>query len=208
MWEGMRPKSNPLGGGAGRTIYGMKYQILLMAGWLGVALALAGCTSPEVKSESDRATLASESRAALDAFNNDDPSLRHLMDKAVGYAIFPDVGKAGFIAGGSYGKGEVFEAGRKIGTADITQATFGLQIGAQSFSELILFLRQQDLDAFKGKEWDLAANASIVAIKAGAADSADTSKGAIVFVRTKGGAMAEAAIGGQRLRFHQEAAKP
>jgi lipid-binding SYLF domain-containing protein len=178
----------------------------LNTGFITVVLAaplfFAGCTSPEVKKESDRATLASESRAAVDAFNNEDPSLKELMGKAVGYAIFPDIGKAGFIAGGSYGKGEVFEKGTQIGTADITQATFGLQAGAQSFGELILFMRQQDMDAFKSKDWDLAANASVVALKAGAAETADTSKGVIVFVRAKSGMMAEASIGGQRFRFH------
>ena len=179
----------------------MKHTSLLAASVLGTALLFGGCTSPEVKSEADRSTLASESSAGLVAFKNEDPSLNELMGKAVGYAVFPDVGKAGFIAGGSYGKGEVFEKGKKIGTADITQATFGLQIGAQTFSELIVFMRQQDMDAFKSKDWDLAANVSAVVIKAGAAGTADTSKGVVVFVRSKGGAMAEAAVGGQRFRF-------
>jgi hypothetical protein len=35
--------------------------------------------------------------------------------------------------------------------------------------------------------------------KAGAAGSTDQSKGVVVFVRPRGGAMAEASVGGQRL---------
>lgn len=177
----------------------MRHNALLSAAMF--ILFVSGCTSPEVTSEGDRGVLASQSSAAMDAFRHADPTLTDLMDKAVGYAVFPEVGKVGFVVGGSYGKGEVFEKGTKIGTADITQATFGLQIGGQAFSELILFMRQQDMDAFKSKDWDMAANVSAVAIKSGAAATADTSKGVVVFVRTTGGAMAEAAVGGQRFRF-------
>jgi lipid-binding SYLF domain-containing protein len=166
------------------------------------AMVLAGgCTSAAPKKESDRKTLASETAAAIDSFTNADPSLQQLLDKSVGYAVFPDVGKAGLIAGGSYGRGEVFEGGKKIGYADITQATFGLQAGAQTFEELLVFMRQEDLNAFKGKEFKLAGNVSAVILTSGAAGTADTSKGVIAFVRSKGGAMAEASVGGQRFRF-------
>jgi lipid-binding SYLF domain-containing protein len=170
--------------------------VLMVTGCL-----LVGCSSPAAKSQADRATLASESSAALDAFTNEDPSLKPLMDKAVGYVVFPEVGKGGFIAGASYGKGEVFEGGVKVGYADITQATFGLQIGAQTFGELLLFMRPQELKDFKEGELKLAGNVSAVALKSGAAGTTDTSKGVIAFVRTKGGVMAEAAVGGQRFRF-------
>src|SRR5262245_3360382 len=97
---------------------------------------LIGCTSPTPKHESERQALATESTASLNTFTTEDPSLKPLLDKAVGYAVFPDVGKGGFIAGGAYGKGEVFEGGKKIGYADLTQATIGLQIGGQTFDEM------------------------------------------------------------------------
>ena len=175
--------------------------VVVCGGMVGV-----GCTSPAPKESSDKATLKSESSAALDAFKNEDPSLNDLIDKSVGYAVFPDVGKAGFIAGGSYGKGEVYQNGKLIGYSDISQATFGLQAGAQTFSELILFLRPGELENFKGKDFAFAGNLSAVAIKAGAAKTADTSKGVVVFTRAKGGLMAEASVGGQRFRFSPVAA--
>jgi lipid-binding SYLF domain-containing protein len=181
-------------------------QALLFAALVAVAAivigsSVGGCSSPAAKNESQRSTIASQASAAMDAFNNEDPSLKELLDKSVGYAIFPDVGKAGFIAGGSYGKGEVFEGGKKIGYADITQATFGLQAGAQTFDELILFLKPDELTSFKQGEFKFAGNVSAVAIKAGAAKTADTSKGVVVFVRANGGLMAEASVGGQRFRY-------
>jgi len=179
----------------------MQGRSYLIAAVIGGTLAGSGCTSPAPKGAPEQATLASETSTALVAFKNDDPSLQALIDKSVGYAVFPEVGKAGFIAGASYGNGEVFERGRKIGYADITQGSFGLQAGAQTFGELILFLRQEDLNAFKENSFSLSANLSAVAIKSGAAAATDTSKGVIVFVRAKGGLMAEASVGGQRFRF-------
>ena len=180
----------------------MMRSILVRGGVIAVsAILLVGCASPHPKEESDRQTLASASAASLNGFTNDDPSLKPLLDKAVGYAVFPDVGKAGFIAGASYGKGEVYEGGKMVGYADITQGTFGLQAGAQTFDELLVFMRPQELADFKGNEFKLAGNVSAVAIKSGAAATADASKGVIAFVRSKGGLMAEASIGGQRFRF-------
>jgi lipid-binding SYLF domain-containing protein len=174
---------------------------LYVAVMVGGACVPFGCSGPTPHEEPQRATLSTESSASLEAFKNADPSLQDLLNKSVGYAIIPDVGKAGFIAGGSYGKGQVYEGGRKVGYADITQATIGLQAGGQTFSELVVFMQQDELNKFKMNQFALSGNVSAVAIKTGAAASADVSKGVIVFTRTKGGLMAEASVGGQRFRF-------
>lgn len=171
---------------------------LIVVTVLGLGL---GACSTEPKSDSGKSTLDAESSAALTAFKNDDSSLQSLLDRSVGYAVFPDIGKAGLGVGGSYGRGEVFEAGKKIGYADVVKGTIGLQIGAQNFSELVVFLNQKNLDAFKRSEMELSADVSAVAIKSGAAAAADHGKGVVVFVRTKGGLMAEASVGGQKFNF-------
>ena len=186
----------------------MKRLISTTAAILSAAVLIGGCSSPTPTKPAEQATLGAETKAALDAFKNEDPSLQALLDKSVGYAIFPDVGKAGFAVGGSYGKGELFEGGWKVGYADITQATFGLQIGAQTFGELVIFMRQEDVKKFKENEFALTGNISAVVIKSGAAGTTDTSKGVIVFVRAKGGAMAEASVGGQRFRYQSLDAPP
>lgn len=165
----------------------------------GVA-SLAGCdTAP--KTAGDRATLSSEVSSSLSAFRNADPTLNDLLSRSVGYAVFPDIGKAGFIAGGAYGRGEVYEGGRMIGYADVSKGSVGLQAGAQTFSELLVFMRQEQLDEFKRGNFAFSADASAVAIKAGAAGAADYSKGVIVFTKPKGGLMAEASIGGQQFTY-------
>jgi lipid-binding SYLF domain-containing protein len=95
----------------------------------------------------------------------------------------------------------VYQHGQLVGYADMTQGTVGLQIGAESYDELIIFQNDEALQSFKSGNFAFSGNVSAVAIKSGAAGTADTSKGVIVFVRTKGGLMAEASVGGQRFRF-------
>jgi lipid-binding SYLF domain-containing protein len=165
-----------------------------------VAGLLAGCsTSP--KTEGDTAALGANTQAALDSFKAKDPSLQPLLDRAVGWAVFPDIGKAGWFVGGSYGRGEAFEGGRKIGYADISEVSAGFQWGAQNFRQILVFMKQEELDKFKTGDFSLGGNVSAVALTAGAAGKTDPSKGVIALVDTKGGLMAEAAVGGQRLRF-------
>jgi lipid-binding SYLF domain-containing protein len=172
---------------------------LVVAGIAGIGLVVGCSTAP--KSGGDTAALAADSQAALASFKAKDPSLQSLMDRSVGWAVFPNIGKAGFVVGGSYGRGEVYERGAMIGYADISEVSGGLQIGAQNFSEILLFLRQEDLDKLKRGDFSLGANASAVALTAGAAAKTDPSKGVIALVETKGGLMAEAAVAGQRLRY-------
>ena len=180
----------------------MSPKLRMLIGVIAIgAAAFAGACETAPKTAGERATLSSEVNSALDSFRNADPSLNDLLARSVGYAIFPDVGKAGFIAGGAYGRGEVFEGGRRIGYADVSKGSIGLQAGAQTFSQLIVFMRQAQLDELKGGKFAFAADASAVAIKAGAAAAADYSKGAIVFTQAKGGLMAEASIGGQNFSY-------
>src|SRR5262249_5853361 len=84
--------------------------------------------------------------AASSALKTLDPSLQQQIASAYGYAIFPAVAKGGAIVGGAYGRGEVYEQGKMVGWADLTQATIGAQLGGQSFSELILFENKAALE--------------------------------------------------------------
>ncbi len=173
--------------------------IAALAAAMGVG-ALSGC-STEPKGAEGKSELKSESAGALSHFKGQDAGLDSLLSTAYGYAIFPSVGKGGLGVGGSYGRGEVYEQGRFIGYADITQVTIGLQIGGQEFAELIVFQDAKAMERFKYGKVKFSANASAVAIKSGAAASAKYSDGVAIFVDPKGGLMAEASIGGQEFSF-------
>ena len=130
-----------------------------------------------------------------------DPSLEKQIANAYGYVVFPSVGKGGLVVGGAYGRGEVYEQGKMVGWADLTQATIGAQIGGQTFSELILFENKAALDNFKNGKVKFSAGASAVALKSGAAVDAKYTDGVLVFVEPIAGLMVEASLGGQSFSF-------
>jgi lipid-binding SYLF domain-containing protein len=137
-------------------------------------------------------------------FLEKDPSLNKFFDQAYGYVVFPNVGKGAYIVGGGYGKGIVYEKGISIGYATIMQASVGLQIGGQGFSEIIFFKDKYTLDYFRQGNYELSAQASAVAVNMGVAANSDYSEGVAVFTLPKVGLMAEASIGGQKFTFEQK----
>lgn len=161
--------------------------------FLSVAVAVPLALAEEVSSADVKKTIA--------AFEFKDPSMKARFKSAHGYAVFPTIGKGGLIVGGGAGDGHVFERGRLIGTASVTQITVGLQAGVQEFSEVIFFQNKAALDRFTAGKFELSANASAVIAKAGASGTADYRDGVVVFTMAKEGAMVEAAVGGQKFSF-------
>jgi lipid-binding SYLF domain-containing protein len=171
-----------------------------MAALTTLFVITSGCSTAP-KTQAEKRSLVAESDAALTSMVARDPSLRDFVDRAPGHVIFPDVGKAGAIVGGAYGRGVVYERGRPIGFAELNQGSLGAQIGAQSYSELIVFENEAALNRFKAGNFDLGAEVSAVALKAGAAGSARFEGGVAVFQHTRGGLMAAAAVNGQKLNY-------
>lgn len=130
-----------------------------------------------------------------------DPSLSSVLDDAQGYVIFPDIDEAGFVVGGSYGEGAVYENGVFIGTATLKQLDIGLQAGFESFAEIIVFKDQETLDAFKNDKFEPSAELSAVVLDKGAAKSVTFDNGIAAFVMPKNGIMADASVGAQRFSF-------
>lgn len=162
---------------------------------------IAGCQT-EPKGAEKKAELSAGATGAIDKFKAADASLQSLLDKSVGWVVYPDVSKAAFIAGGSFGRGEVFDkTGKKIGWSDIKQGTIGLSIGAQSFAELVVFMTDADFSKFKSNQLEFSADMSAVFASAGAAASANQKKGTMVFVKPNGGVMADMSLGGQKFTY-------
>jgi lipid-binding SYLF domain-containing protein len=167
---------------------------------LGVALVFALGLSVIAQAGWDP-NAENEARDTIARFKEADPDLKAFFDKAHGYAVFPTVGKAGMGIGGAYGKGTVFEGGEAIGSASMKQLTIGLQLGGQTYSEIIFFEDEKALDDFKQGNFELGAQASAVAVTKGASADADFDNGVAVFTLAKGGLMAEASVGGQKFSF-------
>jgi lipid-binding SYLF domain-containing protein len=142
-------------------------------------------------------------------------------EKSYGFAVFPTIGKGGFVVGGAHGNGRVYEMGTPIGEASMTQLSVGFQVGGQAFSQIIFFEDKRALDEFTSGNFEFSAQASAVVITASASAGTSTGgssatasggsrnaatagayyKGMAIFIVAKGGLMYEAAVGGQKFSF-------
>lgn len=148
--------------------------------------------------------------------------LKPFFNTAYGYAVFPNVGKGAVGIGGAYGHGKVYKAEQVTGIATLAKISVGFQLGGQVFQEIIFFQDERSYEEFTSGSFELDATASAVAITVGAQAQTGTAgtsaglstgpesgaqsgpgytKGMAIFVHTKGGFMAEAAIGGQKFTF-------
>ena len=74
--------------------------------------------------------------------------ISNMFKSAYGYALFPTIGKAGFLVGVAYGKGRVYEQGKHIGDTTMMQATVGFQLGGTGFSQVVFFQDKRALSEF------------------------------------------------------------
>jgi lipid-binding SYLF domain-containing protein len=161
--------------------------------------SMACSTAP--KTAEDRADIRQEAQETVATAKQRDSSVAKAIDRSVGYAVFPKVGKGAAGVGGAYGKGVLFEGGKIVGYCSMTQATVGLQLGGQSYSEIICFSDKQALDRFKRGDLAFDAQASTVALEASADANAKFAEGVEVFTMNQQGLMAEASVGGQKFSY-------
>jgi lipid-binding SYLF domain-containing protein len=167
-----------------------------MIGMIGMS---ACATAP--KTESERRSLEARADATLESMRARDPGLPTLLDASYGYAVFPDIGKGGAVVGAAYGRGVLYEHGRISGYVDLSQGSIGAQLGAETFSELVVFHDPDPVQRLKGGTFEFGANASAVALTTGAAAAASFNNGVVVFTVPRGGLMAELAVSGQKLNY-------
>lgn len=165
-----------------------------------IALVAIACGGTP-KTQSDRDNMYRQASSTLAAMQTKDPSLTPLLNSAAGYAVFPNIGKGGLIAGAAHGRGVLYEHGQPTGFVEMTQGSLGAQIGAQSFAQLLVLRTPYDVQKLKTGNFSLGANASAVALTAGAGAAADTTRGVNVFIMPRGGVMAELSVSGQQFTF-------
>lgn len=175
----------------------MKYTILSVS----VALFLLLSTSSYSQLSSKDEKIFKDAQSAKEAFITSDGLMKNLFNNAYAYVILPNVGKGGIGIGGAAGNGVVFKNDDLIGMAKMTQLTIGFQWGGQAYREVIFFENSDALERFKENRLEFSAQASAVAVTAGASANAKYSDGVMIFTQTKGGLMYEASVGGQKFSF-------
>ncbi len=173
-------------------------KLFIAASFLGCSLFPFGLSAQD----GDRHTgLIKDSQESLKKMTDKTPELKTYLDESYGYVVFPKITKAGIGVGGATGRGTVFQGHEAVGTSRLKQASFGLQLGGQQYSEVILFKDKKSFQRFINGNLKFDAQATAVALKKGAALDASYYKGVIVFTMVNGGLMYEASIGGQHFSY-------
>jgi lipid-binding SYLF domain-containing protein len=177
----------------------MNFGRLICLGWMVLLMAPMPGGAADQKEREEK--LAAQVREVTAQFQKTDSNLAKFFETAHGYALFPRVGKGGAVLGGAHGRGQVFEKGKLVGGSKVTQFTIGLQLGGQTYSEVVFFETKEALDRFKGGKFALSAQASAVAAAEGASTNAKYEQGVAIFTLAQGGLMFEASVGGQKFSF-------
>ena len=177
----------------------MKTIKLLVA--VATVVAALACVGQAQADEIDQKKLTTDVNEAIAMLKASDSSMNARFTNAAGYVVFPTAGKGGLVVGGAHGTGQVYEAGKLIGNAKMTQVTVGAQIGGQAFIEVIFFETKEALAKFKQADYSFNAQLSAVAAAEGASLNAKYVDGVMVFTKAKKGVMAEATVGGQKFEF-------
>jgi lipid-binding SYLF domain-containing protein len=133
----------------------------------------------------------------------DSPAAQELAGQAQGMLVFPRVWKGGIGLGAEAGEGVLRIRGRTADYYLLTGGSFGLQLGLQRRSVVVLFMDGQALAKFRDSEgWKAGVDGSIAIASLGAESNLDTNtsqKPMIGFVFSNKGLMYNLSLEGTKL---------
>ena len=176
---------------------------------LPVLLLIAACsTNPTVANGGDP-QLVAEAQATLQQLYGTTAEAQALKSRAKAIVVFPDITKAGLIVGAEGGKGVMFAPdGKVLGYYRARAVSYGLQAGAQTFSEALFLLTDSAItELTSGAGLSVGSGPSVVVVDAGMAKSLTTTtlkSDVYAFLFGQQGLMAGIGLQGQRIvRFDE-----
>ncbi|MGV2292241.1 lipid-binding SYLF domain-containing protein [Trinickia sp. YCB016] len=180
----------------------IRYIRLVLA--IPVCLFVLACsTNPTVANGGDP-ELVAKAQAALQQLYDSTPKAKELQAQAKGIVVFPDIVKAGLIVGAQGGKGVMFDpSGKVVGYYRARAVSYGLQAGAQSFSEALFLMTDEAITTLtSGTGLSVGVGPSVVVVDAGMAKSMTTTtlkSDVYSFIFGQSGLMAGLGMQGQRI---------
>jgi len=165
--------------------------------------AVACSTNPTVANGGDP-ELEAQARQALQQLFDSTPKAKDLQYQAKGVVVFPSIVKAGLIVGAQGGKGVMFGPdGKVLGYYRARAVSYGMQAGAQTFSEAMFLITDSAIAALSsGAGLSVGMGPSIVVVDAGMARSMTTTtlqSDVYAFIFGQEGLMAGMGLQGQRI---------
>ena len=122
-----------------------------------------------------REELDASVREAVNELYKHSSAAKELAGRSVGMLVFPKVIKGGIGIGGEYGEGAMLVGGKTVAYYNIAAGSIGFQLGVQQKSQVILFMKQNELDKFRKREgWKAGVDGSVALATLGAGGQIDT----------------------------------
>ena len=157
-----------------------------------VAGGITACATMESVPRAEPEKLVADARTTLSNFMRDPDQtwIQQNLNRARGVLIAPQIVRAGFIFGGSGGRGVlVARDGRTwAGPAfyDLVTASFGFQAGVDVSEVVVVVMTEKGLNSLLSPSFKLGADASITAGPVGAAAGSTVTADLVAFARSKG----------------------
>jgi len=131
------------------------------------------CSTSVLAASADK--INREADKALQVFREDVSGAEVFLAQAAGYLVFPRVIKIGIGIGGETGEGVLRVGGTPVEYYRTTAGSFGLQLGAQAKSIVIVFMTREALDKFRNASgWKVGVDGSVALIDIGAGKTIDS----------------------------------
>lgn len=114
---------------------------------LGAGALVAACDNSIGSGRPDE--LEQQVRQTISSLQTQYPATQQMIADAAGMLVLPKVGEASFMLGGSYGEGALVIDNVIVDYYQSTQASVGLQVGAQEFSYVLFFMTPEALRIFR-----------------------------------------------------------
>lgn len=136
-----------------------------------------GCQTQQMSSGGGDPQLDQAARTELNKLYDTTPKAKELQGHVKAILVFPTIYKAGFLVDAQGGNGVMFDSsGKVLGYYNASAFSYGVQAGAQEFSEA-MFLMNQDAVNFlqtKSDGWSIGVGPSVVVLDDGAARALTT----------------------------------
>ena len=147
--------------------------------------------------------LDKDSRQALQSLYKSNPIAKDIAKNAKGILIFPNIVKAGFFFGGSYGEGQLIKGDVVQDYYNTVSGSWGLQAGAQSYGYVLFLMTDKALSSLNETHgWEIGVGPTVVIVDEGVAKNLSTSTlkdDAYAFIFDQQGLMAGVSIEGSKV---------
>ena len=145
--------------------------IVVWPGLFAAVLLLNACAGLQgsTLSKSSQEDLLKRGRASLNELFDLSSKARDIRPQAKAILVFPDIIKAGLFVGGSGGNGVMLSPnGRMIGYYNITGLSYGLQLGAENYSQALFLVTDEALEYLNDSAgWSIGTGPHVVVVDEG-----------------------------------------